>query len=67
MTEFLGTNGGQIAYKVTGLTAAADEVVAVRPELVARPPLGSALAGGRRLAGAPDGHPLLDLVHVAGA
>jgi hypothetical protein len=34
MTEFLGTNGGQIAYKVTGLTAAADEVVAVRPELV---------------------------------
>jgi N-acetylglucosamine kinase-like BadF-type ATPase len=42
-------------------------VAAVRPELVARPPLGSALAGGRRLAGAPDGHPLLDLVHVAGA
>src|SRR6266542_43800 len=35
-------------------------VAAVRPELVARPPLGSALAGGRRLAGAPDGHPLLD-------
>ena len=34
MTEFLGTNGGQIAHKVTGLTAAADEVVAVRPELV---------------------------------
>lgn len=42
-------------------------VAAVRPELVARPPLGSALAGGRRLAGAPDGHPLLDLVHVAAA
>jgi glucosamine kinase len=42
-------------------------VAAVRPQLVARPPLGSALAGGRRLAGAPDGHPLLDLVHVAAA
>jgi N-acetylglucosamine kinase-like BadF-type ATPase len=42
-------------------------VAAVRPELVARPPLGSALAGGRRLAGAPEGHPLLDLVHVTTA
>jgi uncharacterized protein YndB with AHSA1/START domain len=34
MTEFLGTGGGQIAYEVTGLTAAAEEVVAARPELV---------------------------------
>src|SRR5215469_10395956 len=34
MTEFLGTNGGQVAYEVTGLTAAAEEVVAARPELV---------------------------------
>ncbi len=34
MTEFLGTGGGQIACEVTGLTAAAEEVVAVRPELV---------------------------------
>ncbi len=34
MTEFLGTGGGQIAFEVTGLTAAVDEVVAVRPELV---------------------------------
>ena len=34
MTEFLGTDGGQIAYEVTGLTAAAEEVVAARPELV---------------------------------
>jgi len=42
-------------------------VAAVRPELLARPPLGSALAGGHRLAGAPAGHPLLDLVHVAAA
>jgi N-acetylglucosamine kinase-like BadF-type ATPase len=40
-------------------------VAAARPELVARPPLGSALAGGHRLAGAPAGHPLLGLVHVA--
>ncbi len=24
MTEFLGTDGGQIAYEVTGLTAAAE-------------------------------------------
>lgn len=34
MTEFLGTGGGQIAYEVTGLTAAAEEVVAARPERV---------------------------------
>ena len=34
MTEFLGPDCGQIAYEVTGLTAAAEEVVAVRPELV---------------------------------
>ena len=34
MTEFLGTDGGQIAYEVTGLTTAAEQVVAARPELV---------------------------------
>jgi hypothetical protein len=34
MTEFLGTDGGQIADQVTGLTAAAEQVVAARPELV---------------------------------
>jgi uncharacterized protein YndB with AHSA1/START domain len=34
MPEFLGTDGGQIAYEVTGLTAGAEEVVAARPELV---------------------------------
>lgn len=34
MTEFLGTDGGQIAYEMTGLTVAVEEVVAVRPELV---------------------------------
>jgi hypothetical protein len=34
MTEFLGTGGGQIADEVTGLTAAAEQVVAARPELV---------------------------------
>jgi len=34
MTEFLGTGGGQLAGEVTGLTAAAEEVVAARPELV---------------------------------
>jgi hypothetical protein len=34
MTEFLGTDGGQIAYEVTGLTADAEEVVAARPEVV---------------------------------
>jgi uncharacterized protein YndB with AHSA1/START domain len=34
MTEFLSTDGDQIAYDVTGLTAAAEEVVAARPELV---------------------------------
>ena len=33
MTEFLDTDG-QIAYGVTGLTAAAEEVIAARPELV---------------------------------
>ena len=34
MTEFLGTDGGQVADEVTGLTAAAEEVVTARPELV---------------------------------
>ena len=34
MTEFLGTGDGQIAYEVTGLTTAAEEVVAAPPELV---------------------------------
>ena len=34
MTEFLGTDGGQIADEVTGLTAAAEQVVAARPELM---------------------------------
>ena len=34
MTEFPGTGGGQVAYEVTGLTAAAEVVVAARPELV---------------------------------
>ncbi len=33
-TEFPSTDGGQIAYEVTGLTAAAEQVVAARPELV---------------------------------
>ena len=32
MTEFLGTGGGQIAGEVTGLTAAAEEVVATGPD-----------------------------------
>jgi hypothetical protein len=40
-------------------------VAAARPELAARPPLGSALVGGYRLTTAPPGHPLLELVHVA--
>jgi uncharacterized protein YndB with AHSA1/START domain len=34
MTEFVGTGGGQIADEVTGLTAAAEQVVAAWPELV---------------------------------
>jgi uncharacterized protein YndB with AHSA1/START domain len=34
MTEFLGTGRDRIAYEVTGLTAAAEVVVAARPELV---------------------------------
>jgi len=34
MTEFLGTDRGQVGYEVTGLTAAAEEVVAAPPELV---------------------------------
>ena len=34
MTEFLGTDGGQLANEVTGLTATVEEVVAARPELV---------------------------------
>jgi glucosamine kinase len=40
-------------------------LAARRPSLTARAPLGSALDGGRVLAGAPAGHPLLELVHVA--
>ena len=34
MTEFQGTDGGQIADEVTGLTTIAEEVVAAPPELV---------------------------------
>jgi uncharacterized protein YndB with AHSA1/START domain len=34
MTEFLATDGGQAVDEVTGLTAAAEEVVTARPELV---------------------------------
>src|SRR5215472_2927331 len=34
MTEFLGTDGDQITDEVTGLTVAAEEVVAARPEAV---------------------------------
>ena len=34
MTEFLSTDGGRIADEVTGLTAAAEEVIAAPPELV---------------------------------
>jgi hypothetical protein len=34
MTEFSGTHDGQIGYEVTGLTVAAEEVIAARPELV---------------------------------
>src|SRR5262249_61988118 len=34
MSEFPGTDGGQIAHDVTGLTAAAEEVVDARPEQV---------------------------------
>jgi ABC-type nitrate/sulfonate/bicarbonate transport system substrate-binding protein len=34
MTEFLDTDSGQIACEVTGLTAAAEEVITARPELV---------------------------------
>jgi uncharacterized protein YndB with AHSA1/START domain len=34
MTEFPDTAGGRIVDEVTGLTAAAEEVVAARPELV---------------------------------
>jgi len=34
MKEFPGTDGGQIAHDVTGLTAAAEEVVDARPEQV---------------------------------
>ncbi len=34
MTEFLNTDSSQISYEVTGLTAAAEEEVAARPELV---------------------------------
>ena len=36
MTEFLGTDSGQVADEVTGLTAAAEEVVAARPQPGAR-------------------------------
>jgi uncharacterized protein YndB with AHSA1/START domain len=34
MSEFLSTSAGQDAGEVTGLTAVAEEVIAVRPELV---------------------------------
>src|SRR4029077_5712314 len=34
MTEFPGADRGQMAYEVTGLTAAAEAVIAARPELV---------------------------------
>jgi hypothetical protein len=34
MPEFLGTDRGQVAHEVTGLTATAEEVVAAQPELV---------------------------------
>ena len=34
MTEFPGTGCGRTAYEVTGLTAAAEVVIAARPELV---------------------------------
>lgn len=34
MTEFLGADAGQNADEVTGLTVVAEEVIAVRPELV---------------------------------
>ena len=34
MTEFPGSDGDQIGYEVTGLTATAEEVVAAPPELV---------------------------------
>jgi hypothetical protein len=34
MTEFGGAAGGRIACEVTGLTAAAEQVVTARPELV---------------------------------
>jgi uncharacterized protein YndB with AHSA1/START domain len=34
MTEFVGSDGDQIGYEVTGLTATAEEVVAAPPELV---------------------------------
>jgi N-acetylglucosamine kinase-like BadF-type ATPase len=66
--------GGRATLSWTGgLFGAADlllepfleRVAAARPDLAARPPLGSALLGGYRLAAAPAGHPLLDLVHVA--
>jgi len=33
-TEFPGTDRGQMAYEVTGLTATAEAVIATRPELV---------------------------------
>jgi glucosamine kinase len=66
--------GGQATLSWTGgLFDAADlllepvlaRIAAARPELAARPPLGSALVGGYRLTTAPPGHPLLELVHVA--
>jgi glucosamine kinase len=69
------TAGGRATLSWTGgLFGAADlllepfleRVAAARPDLVARPPLGSALVGGYRLAAAPAGHPLLELVHTTG-
>jgi N-acetylglucosamine kinase-like BadF-type ATPase len=71
----LGTDEPAVLSWTGGLFDAADlllepflaHLAARRPALAARPPLGSALDGGRLLAAAPDGHPLLELVHVATA
>jgi hypothetical protein len=62
MSEFLGTDGGRIAYEMTGLTAAAEEVVAAGPELVwdlvadiTRVAGGARNASGRPGSGSPAG------------
>ena len=41
MTEFLGTDGGQIAGEVTGLTAAAEGPAALHPRTRRQLPAGS--------------------------